>query len=185
VAIETSFRVFRRLDGIKPVPQDPLSNYAIGGHGASVAPWRSSVVNCPLENKGLSGECCVEDSIPPLDRPHLDRWHWSEPHTGLVPFRALAEDRPRDAISELRRSDRGGCRVCVLPYLGRAYDLAGEPDSAIAIYERCCETPDLYRLYANSRTPMSSPSRFRDNSLLGEVRLDERLNHELAQAADH
>jgi tetratricopeptide (TPR) repeat protein len=130
------------------------------------------------------------DSIPPLDRPYLDRFHWSEPHTGLVSFRALAgqperaralltefervidpewrrrqepylqrarglvalvEDRSRDAISELRRSDRGGCRVCALPYLGRAYDLAGEADSAIAIYERYVETPDLYRLYVDSR----------------------------------
>jgi tetratricopeptide (TPR) repeat protein len=39
----------------------------------------------------------------------------------------------------------------VFPYLGRAYDLAGEPDSAIAIYERYVETPDLHRLYADSR----------------------------------
>ena len=35
-----------------------------------------------------------------------------------------------------------------MPDLARAYDAAGEPDSAIAVYTRYMETPYLYRGYA-------------------------------------
>ena len=60
---------------------------------------------------------------------------------------ALAEDDPAQAISELRVWDEGiGCAVCALPDLGRAYELAGEADSALAMYERYVTTPWIFRL---------------------------------------
>jgi tetratricopeptide (TPR) repeat protein len=59
---------------------------------------------------------------------------------------ALADGRPQDAIAEYRRADRGPCPICLLPLLGQAYDLAEEPDSVIAIYERYLNTPWLGRL---------------------------------------
>ncbi len=59
---------------------------------------------------------------------------------------ALADGRPQDAIAEFRRADRGPCPICLLPLLGQAYDLAEEPDSVIAIYERYLNTPWLGRL---------------------------------------
>jgi tetratricopeptide (TPR) repeat protein len=52
---------------------------------------------------------------------------------------ALAEGRHADAIAEFRLADDRSmnlCRSCALPPLADAYDLAGEPDSAVAIYER-------------------------------------------------
>jgi tetratricopeptide (TPR) repeat protein/tRNA A-37 threonylcarbamoyl transferase component Bud32 len=49
---------------------------------------------------------------------------------------ALAEGRPQEAVDAFRRSDQGPCTLCALPNLGRAYDLAGNADSAIAIFER-------------------------------------------------
>ncbi len=63
---------------------------------------------------------------------------------GLI---ALAEGRTAGAIDELRRGDFGRlCIICVLPHLGRAYELNGEPDSALAVYERYVETPYLHRV---------------------------------------
>jgi len=59
---------------------------------------------------------------------------------------AMAEGRPRDAIEQFQRADRGACPICLLPVLGQAYDLAEEPDSVIAIYERYLTTPWLERL---------------------------------------
>jgi tetratricopeptide (TPR) repeat protein len=56
---------------------------------------------------------------------------------------ALAEDRYEDAITELIRSERGGClRRC--PGLARAYDAAGQADSAVATYERYLTSPSLF-----------------------------------------
>jgi len=62
---------------------------------------------------------------------------------------ALAEDRPRDAIQEYRQADRleGWCHVCAVPRLAFAYDQAGEPDSALAVYERYVTMPWPYRVY--------------------------------------
>ena len=56
---------------------------------------------------------------------------------------ALAEGRYDDAISELLRSERGSCvRRC--SGLARAYDMAGQTDSAVATYERYLASPALF-----------------------------------------
>ena len=68
---------------------------------------------------------------------------------------ALAENRLADAIEALDHAGRSpmlsddACRVCALPWLGRAYEAAGSPDSAIAVYERYLSTGDPYRIYAD------------------------------------
>ncbi|HXY29861.1 MAG TPA: protein kinase [Gemmatimonadaceae bacterium] len=56
---------------------------------------------------------------------------------------AFAERRPADAITEFRAAEGSfpsfngaGCAICPLANLGRAYDLAGNADSTIAIFER-------------------------------------------------
>lgn len=54
----------------------------------------------------------------------------------------LAQGRVSDGLALLRRSVDGHfCPVCSHPDLARAYDRAGMPDSAIAIYERYVATP--------------------------------------------
>jgi tetratricopeptide (TPR) repeat protein/tRNA A-37 threonylcarbamoyl transferase component Bud32 len=58
---------------------------------------------------------------------------------------ALAERRYADAVREYRAADEGLCIVCPLPNIARAHDLAGEADSAIAVFTRYVETPDAYR----------------------------------------
>jgi tetratricopeptide (TPR) repeat protein/predicted Ser/Thr protein kinase len=69
---------------------------------------------------------------------------WLQITQGIV---ALAEGRFREAIAEFRRlADESACPICPLPDLGRAYDLTGETDSVIVIYERYLTTPWLWRL---------------------------------------
>ncbi|HEX6967026.1 MAG TPA: protein kinase [Gemmatimonadaceae bacterium] len=56
---------------------------------------------------------------------------------------ALAEGKPDQAMVEFRASDKGACGDCALPQLARAYDLAGNADSALAIYGRYVNTPGM------------------------------------------
>jgi tetratricopeptide (TPR) repeat protein len=62
---------------------------------------------------------------------------------------ALGLGRHEEAISLLQKSDQGSCRVCAWPLLGRAYDAAGLPDSAIALYERYLATPWMFRSFVD------------------------------------
>jgi tetratricopeptide (TPR) repeat protein len=65
---------------------------------------------------------------------------------------AMAEQRWPEAIADFRRASsevnwgsEDACRVCALPWLGRAFDLANRPDSAAAVLERYLSTGDSYR----------------------------------------
>ena len=60
-------------------------------------------------------------------------------------FIAVGERRYADAVKAFQESDRGDCPTCALPDLANAWDLAGQPDSAIAAYERYINTNDPYR----------------------------------------
>ncbi len=64
-------------------------------------------------------------------------------------FVALAEGRPEAAATELRRGARATGHLCygmcVLSWLARAFDEAGQADSAIAVYEEYVNRPMLYR----------------------------------------
>lgn len=82
-----------------------------------------------------------EANVDPIVQRRYKPWH----HRSLGHV-ALAEGRFREAIAEFRRQDESsGCPLCALPHLGEAHDLAGEPDSAIALYERYIATPSFHR----------------------------------------
>src|SRR5690606_18172267 len=52
-----------------------------------------------------------------------------------------------EALPELRRlADTSPCAICLLPDVGIVYRTAGQPDSAIAAFERYIETPMLFRI---------------------------------------
>ena len=66
---------------------------------------------------------------------------------------AFAEGKVQDAIKEYRAwYEEDSCAVCGLFELGRAYERAGERDSALAVYERAITTPGLFRLLEESAT---------------------------------
>ncbi|MEO7367758.1 MAG: BTAD domain-containing putative transcriptional regulator [Gemmatimonadaceae bacterium] len=68
---------------------------------------------------------------------------------------ALATHRIPEAIDAFSRAGSSvmisydACRVCSLPWLGRAYEAAGTPDSAVAVYDRFLSTGDHDRIYAD------------------------------------
>jgi tetratricopeptide (TPR) repeat protein len=53
---------------------------------------------------------------------------------------AIADKKYEDAVREYRLSDFGSCTSCALPDIGHAYDLAGNADSAIAVFTRFTES---------------------------------------------
>lgn len=65
---------------------------------------------------------------------------------------ALAQGRHREAIIEFRASDMlpdgpaNACTICMDPQVGRAFDRAGMPDSAIVAFEHFLNTPFPNRL---------------------------------------
>ncbi len=60
----------------------------------------------------------------------------------------VAEGRYSEAIPVLRTADRGyGCDICVDRAVGTAFDLAGQPDSAVAYYERYLAPKGNWRAY--------------------------------------
>ena len=66
---------------------------------------------------------------------------------------AFAEGRIQDAIRGYRTwYDEDGCSVCGLFLLGRAYERAGERDSALAVYERAVTTPGYTRAFEEELT---------------------------------
>jgi tetratricopeptide (TPR) repeat protein len=72
---------------------------------------------------------------------------------GVTAHIAFAEGRIQDAIRDYRRwYDEDGCAVCGLFLLGRAYELAGERDSAVAVYERAVTTPGYFRAFEEQAT---------------------------------
>jgi tetratricopeptide (TPR) repeat protein len=60
---------------------------------------------------------------------------------------ALAEGDHAEAVAAFRRSDVGYCIPCPLPGLARAYEAAGQPDSAIAAYETYANSFWFLRFY--------------------------------------
>jgi len=66
---------------------------------------------------------------------------------------AFAEGRIPEAIREYRAwYDESGCAVCGLFLLGRAYERAGQRDSALAVYERAVITPGYTRAFEEEAT---------------------------------
>ncbi|HXV87377.1 MAG TPA: hypothetical protein VD793_11780, partial [Gemmatimonadales bacterium] len=63
---------------------------------------------------------------------------------------AEGDGRGRDAVAALKayRAELPGCNTCGFPALARAHELAGEPDSALAAYERAATMPDPARVFA-------------------------------------
>ena len=76
----------------------------------------------------------------------------------------MADGRPQDAIGEFRRSDvaydgapADECAACVWLLLGRAYDAARKPDSAIMSFERYLATP-FWSKVQSELDPISLPA---------------------------
>jgi eukaryotic-like serine/threonine-protein kinase len=83
---------------------------------------------------------------------------------GVLGEIALADGKAQDAIAEFRRADvafdggpRDECAPCMWLDLGRAYDAARKPDSAIVAFERYLATP-FYSKIDPSLDPTNVPA---------------------------
>ncbi|HSM09125.1 MAG TPA: tetratricopeptide repeat protein [Gemmatimonadota bacterium] len=93
---------------------------------------------------------------------------------------ALAEGRPDTAIEHFGRASEDYCHICPLPGLARAYEAAGQPDSAIAALTRYVETPfsDRFLPYSYPLGQALAPSHERLAELQEETgNLDEAAKH--------
>ncbi|MDQ3519737.1 MAG: protein kinase [Gemmatimonadota bacterium] len=96
---------------------------------------------------------------------------------------AIAERKGAEAMTEIARADDGTCHICLLPLRARAYELGGQPDSAILAYEQYVTTP----LIDNTIAPTISVIELSSNAVhfaptlrrLGEL-YEERGNREKA-----
>ncbi len=75
---------------------------------------------------------------------------WVDGARGVI---ALAENRVSDAITSFRRFDTGNdCSTCGAPWLGRAFDLAGQTDSVVSSFTRFVDQPSSSLWYDDSHT---------------------------------
>ena len=85
-------------------------------------------------------------------------------------------------MTEIARADDGPCHICLLPLRARAYELGGQPDSAILAYEQYVTTPRIDDTIAPmiSVTELSNAVHFAPTlRRLGEL-YEERGNREKA-----
>jgi tetratricopeptide (TPR) repeat protein len=84
---------------------------------------------------------------------------------------ALTEGRAEDAITAFRAwYDESGCSNCALFELGTAFEMAHQPDSALAAYQRAVTTPgEIFRLFQDG---------------LSQARTDQRLGEMYEQRGD-
>jgi tetratricopeptide (TPR) repeat protein len=138
---------FRRqpLAGLKTV-ESALGRYPLTVLKPLDRPYLSlafvyAVAGQPEKARALLTE--YEREVKPLFRRGDEakrRWTW-----GHV---AMAEGRFIEAVADFQAfaASPRNCRPCGLASLAQAYDKAGQPDSAIAVYERYLSPPDLFRL---------------------------------------
>jgi tetratricopeptide (TPR) repeat protein len=62
---------------------------------------------------------------------------------------AFGEGRYLDAAHEMNAGDAGPCTTCVLPIVATAYDLAQQPDSAIAAFTKYVESASILNRFNN------------------------------------
>jgi len=67
-------------------------------------------------------------------------------HGYALAWVSLASGDPTTAIRQLREAETPECQPCAMPRLAAAFEAAGQPDSAIAYYERFLERPNFFRL---------------------------------------
>src|SRR5438094_454877 len=135
-------------------PQNPLAFYLRAGLAGARRDFDSAEAIVRAEAQLVPDPALQEQTAYVLAHLSLVRGRLAdaERHAAAAAV-ALAEGRVQDAISGYRAwyAD-DNCAVCGLFELGRAYERAGERDSALAVYERAVTTPGLVRLFEEAAT---------------------------------
>jgi tetratricopeptide (TPR) repeat protein len=136
-----SARAVRMLDDA--LAKDPLATTS-----PTEVPFGSLVVGYSLSGRpdrarGVMAQWEARRRDFPTTRDSLRRH-------AMAAWISLAEGDYAKAQAELRAATRTGCIACPLPPLARSYDLGGNADSAIAVYERYIGLGALDRVESDS-----------------------------------
>jgi eukaryotic-like serine/threonine-protein kinase len=91
-------------------------------------------------------------------RAHIERAGYAGALAAWAPPEALAaraalaaaEGDPATAVRLYRRSSSWRCLACKDAMIGRIFEQAGQPDSAVAAYQRFLSTPAMHRYYSDA-----------------------------------
>ncbi len=78
--------------------------------------------------------------------PEIQAGDAAQYHSSLG-YMHMAEHQPQAALAEFTAQDAVDCNVCALPDLAAALDNAGQPDSALALYNRYLATPSQAKMF--------------------------------------
>ena len=137
-------RLARRPDEARRVITDALRRHPLD----SLPPGGRPYVQLGIIYASLGDLDRAAEMQASLERLSLTRGRFAEAQwhrlRGTI---LLARRRSLEAQAELRlAAEREECALCSLPALGLSYDLAGQADSTVAVYERYLRTPWMKRL---------------------------------------
>lgn len=134
----------RRPDRARRVVAEALRRHPLD----SLQPGARPYVRLGILYAGLGDLARAAEMQAALERHDLRQGRFAEAEwRRLRGSILLARHRYLEAQAELRlAAGQEECALCSLPALGRSYELAGRPDSAIAVYERYLRTPWMKRL---------------------------------------
>jgi eukaryotic-like serine/threonine-protein kinase len=137
-------RLARRPDAARRIVADALRRHPLD----SLPPGARPYVQLGILYAGLGDLDRAAEMQAALERLGLARGRFAEAQwRRLRGSILLARRRYLEAQAELRlAAEREECTLCSLPALARSYDLAGQADSAAAVYERYLRTPWMKRL---------------------------------------
>ena len=137
-------RLARRPDEARRIVADALRRHPLDSLPAGARPYvQLGVLYAGIGDLGRAAEMQAALERQGLARGRFAGAQWRRLRGSIL----LARRRYLEAQAELRlAAEREECALCSLPALARSYDLAGQADSAVAVYERYLSTPWMKRL---------------------------------------
>jgi len=131
--LDDSARARRRLD-------DALERYPLDSLAALDRPYADLALSFAAVGAPVRAREMIAEFDAAIDADH-SRDTERNRH-GALGVASLAEGRVEAAIDEFWQWDDGNsCQTCAYPWLARAYDQLGVPDSALSLFERFVDIP--------------------------------------------
>ncbi len=125
-------------NGLKTL-DEALARHPLSSMEPPDRPYAPLIAAYVLAGQGDKARSLLKEyqaDVPPgLRRGSID----AHASAGMV---SMLEGKPDQAISQFRQAyDEDNCTACMQANLGQAFDMAKQPDSALAAYKRAVDTP--------------------------------------------